>query len=57
LEAINNNQDYTNKLKNIIMRSLDAPYGPSKDKKAPKLTKRSLKMGNIRLYFVIITKV
>jgi hypothetical protein len=33
LESVNN------KLKNIGLRSLAAPHGPSNDQKAPKLTK------------------
>ena len=32
LELVNDNQDYTNKLKNIGLRSLGAPYVPSKNK-------------------------
>jgi hypothetical protein len=42
LKSVNNNLDYTKKMKNIGLRSLGAPYGPygpSKDQKAPKLAK------------------
>jgi hypothetical protein len=47
-------------VKNIGLGSPGAAYLPSKGHKAPKIGKigkMSLKMGNIRLYLVITTKI
>ena len=51
---MNNNKDYTYKVKIWV------PRGPSlafKRPKSPEIGKISLKMGIVRLYFVITTKI
>jgi hypothetical protein len=54
------NWDHTYKVKDIGLGPPGAPYLPSKGQKASKIGKigkMSLKMGNIRLYFVITSKI
>jgi hypothetical protein len=57
MEYVIENQDYTYKVKNIGLGSPEAPHWHSKVQKALNIGKMSLKMGNVRLYFVITTKI
>jgi hypothetical protein len=57
MEYVNENRDYTYKVKNIGLGSPEAPHWHSKVQKAPNIGKMSPEMGNVRLYFVITTQI
>jgi hypothetical protein len=57
MEKVNENHVQAYKVNNIGLGSPEAPHWHSKVQKATNIGTMSLKMGNVRLYFVITTEI